>query len=681
MSAIGQLKMTWGRRATYPLVALFAYLLGLGLYHIGFELPGFGPGPRSWLIGVIAALVFVFRFGRPVTYTGPTIAVILAKLAVGVLILLASALGGRIVFTFFPPWDQTVGVVLGLVAGFAAIRYVAGSDGFARFIYHRGRRMSDAAEVAESLARARHEAEERARALNQPPPKTLRWAGNILPWSTAEGQFIVMGSPGSGKTLQQYDLLRCVVPHVKPGSDRRILFYDVKAETRSQIEAMGPVCPVLTLNPFDKRCVAWDIARDLDSLGELETYVRPFLPDRQGHGNEGFFVNSARSIIIAVFGMLIQRGPHWTLRDVVLLCQQAARLRPTLLGDPTWGPIVRDAFEPASTFSNVKNELDLALRPLHAIANLWDRANQKISLRHWLTNESSILLFGAPPRNEDATKTINRVMFETLVRESLSLGSSNGEDRFWFFIDELKDAGRIEGLPRLISSGRSKGVRSVVGFQSMPGLQAVYGDNIAKDLVGNLTNVSILRLECPDTAEWAKNRFGQVERFEYMRSNMTPENMAKHPERIGYNEALVERAAVMASEFTEIPQVRDGVVHGYHIVNAEDKKMAFRTVTQYPLIRSRPEVDYVPNELIKHVMLRPWTAEDEERTGVRLAPPDTDFDAPFPDPARSQPRAPVPAPLPASNASTASSSNIGQAISDHIHQTQQRLNKFGRKRN
>ena len=76
-----------------------------------------------------------------------------------------------------------------------------------------------------------------------------------------------------------YELLRSVVPHVRPGSDRRVLFFDIKAEVRSQIEAMNPPCPVVTMNPFDSRAVAWDIGADLTTFDQLADYVRPDLPD------------------------------------------------------------------------------------------------------------------------------------------------------------------------------------------------------------------------------------------------------------------------------------------------------------------------------------------------------------------------------------------------------------------
>ena len=50
------------------------------------------------------------------------------------------------------------------------------------------------------------------------------------------------------------------------------------------------------------------------------------------------------------------------------------------------------------------------------VAGLWQRSKHKLSLRHWLTTES-ILLLGTNATAETALSAINEVMFRVLVEE------------------------------------------------------------------------------------------------------------------------------------------------------------------------------------------------------------------------------------------------------------------------
>jgi hypothetical protein len=439
-----------------------------------------------------------------------------------------------------------------------------------------------------------------------------------MPWQSATGNFAVIGAAGSGKTLMHYELLRSVVPHIRPGSDRRVLFFDIKAELRSQIEAMNPPCPVVTMNPFDSRAVAWDIAADLTSFDQLADYVRPFVPSR--NRAEPFFPDSARKILEAVFGMLIQRSQRWTLRHVVLMAENGDILQKLIENDPVWSKIVGDRFRPEITWQSVKQELDNAVASLRTIARLWDRCgNRKMSLRKWMKEESSIVLFGAPPDQEETTQAINRVMFELVATEARSRPASNGRDHFWFFIDELAQAGKISGLSGLVGTGRSKGVRAVVGFQDMASMHLSYGVEQTDAILGNFANTSMLRVECPKTADWCRQKMGRYDGFEYMRSGMpVPGYEYEHRPSTTFNESLQERDVALASEFGDLAAAFGGEVHGFHIIQPFREKLAFKGVVTYPLVPAKPEVDFRPWAASSEQALRPWDDQDTQETGIDL---------------------------------------------------------------
>lgn len=664
----------------WPLRAAILFAFGVGIYFIGFEIPGFGPGPRSWLVAAIAAAFLSRPLGRCADdgRNGPDI---LFRMVLSAAWVWVFAFGGRILFTWFPPWDATVGVILGLVGGFSTLRYVRSVELPNRFVHRRGRQLKTAADVdqllearlpnpdvpaapASGVSNARlgspdsggsngasgptaaspkhpnHQGNGHATNGHTPvngagpsvqstrsvpagesvsEPQTLNWAGKRMPWLSATGNFAVIGAAGSGKTLMHYELLRSVVPHLRPGSDRRVLFFDIKAEVRSQIEAMNPSCPVITMNPFDARAVAWDIGADLTDFDHLDDYVRPFVPQNPA-AHDRFFADSARRILQAVFGMLIQRGPRWTLRHVVLMAQNADVLRVLITQDKTWGKIAGDRFQPEVTWQAVKQELDNALGSMRTVAKLWDRCgDRKMSLRKWMREESSIVLLGAPPNQAETTSAINRVMFELMADEARSRPASNGRDHFWFFIDELAEAGKINGLAGLLGTGRSKGVRAVVGFQTLASMHQAYGVEQTDAILGNFANTSMIRVECPKTADWCRQKVGRYDGYEYMQSGMAIPGH-EYPQRphTTLNESLTERDTVLASEFMDLPAAFGGVVHGFHIIQPFEDKIVFKGSVKYAITPARRENDFQPWQAASAEALRPWDDKDTADTQIDL---------------------------------------------------------------
>lgn len=69
----------------------------------------------------------------------------------------------------------------------------------------------------------------------------------------------------------------------------------------------------------------------------------------------------------------------------------------------------------------------------------------------------------------------------------------------------------MEGLTKLLVEGRSKGACVVLGFQDLPGLQSVYGEKIAAEVIGLCSNKAFLRSSDPETQKFASSNFGDRE--------------------------------------------------------------------------------------------------------------------------------------------------------------------------
>jgi type IV secretory pathway TraG/TraD family ATPase VirD4 len=128
-----------------------------------------------------------------------------------------------------------------------------------------------------------------------------------------------------------------------------------------------------------------------------------------------------------------------------------------------------------------------------------------------------VLVLGNDDSVRAAMDAINQVLFQR-ASELVLRKPNSWSRRSWFFLDEVREAGKLAGLPRLMNKGRSKGVCVALGFQDIHGMKSVYGAELALELVGQCSNKVLLRLESAETAKWASETVGQYEEIQVLES-------------------------------------------------------------------------------------------------------------------------------------------------------------------
>ena len=169
-------------------------------------------------------------------------------------------------------------------------------------------------------------------------------------------------------------------------------------------------------------------------------------------------------------------------------------------------------FDEERTGKNVMATIAAKMAPYEFVAAAWSQASEKISLTEWL-NDEFILVLGNDEEHRAALNAINRVLFKRLTELILAQSESDTR-RTWIFLDEAREAGDLEGLGRLMTTGRSKGACVVLGFQDIDGFRDAYGEKAANEIAGIPSNKAILGLSSPETAEWASSLFGEYEATE-----------------------------------------------------------------------------------------------------------------------------------------------------------------------
>ncbi|MFO0842345.1 MAG: type IV secretion system DNA-binding domain-containing protein [Gemmataceae bacterium] len=456
------------------------------------------------------------------------------------------------------------------------------------------------------------QAEARADGARPPGDPGILFGAVLVATARAVLHFLFLGAPGSGKSLLIQLIMQRALPEVREGSDTRALVYDHKGELLSLLAAMG--VPFKSLNMFDARSVAWDMAQDVTDEVLAGAVVEVLFPPNE-RASQPFFDDAARALAKAVIVSFIECNPGaWTFRDVVFTLRSKERIRRVLERTPEGREVLALYFANEKVLLDVMSTVANKTDPYVAIAAAFDSAGEKVSLRDWAEG-SYVLVLGNSHVARPSVKAMNEAIFKRLSQLLLEQPTSRTR-RTWIFLDELRQAGRLDGLNALAVEGRSRGVVLVLGTQDVEGLRAVYGEEEADELLGVVGNKALLRVASPETAKWASDVVGEQE---VMEVGVTTS------ERGGasWSEQRVKREAVLPSQLLDLPPTDPANgLHGYYLSPGIGCWRAtlsgdYLTRTLVPADPGTPDRVERPREQLR---LRPWTEEEAKALGLSLTP-------------------------------------------------------------
>ena len=389
----------------------------------------------------------------------------------------------------------------------------------------------------------------------------VAWAGVPYPDRLCTTHFCITGSTGSGKTVLMRLLMQSVLPFIRAGSQSRALIYDAKQDLMEILSGMPLQCEVKILNPLDLRSYAWDMSKDITNVFIALQVGTMLIRKEKGQNENTFFSNAARDLFSAVLIAMHDLRPYdWTFADVLLTLSDSEKAERFLRSCRRTRRIAIEYYtkEP-KVLSNIESTISANIAMLRPFAALSSKATNKISLKEWV-DEESILVLG----NDDSVRApldaINRVMFQRVTE--LILAKRNSRSRkTWFFLDELKEAGRLDNLDRLLTKGRSKGVRAVLAWQAIEGLREVYGDKIAEEVAGMCSNKAFLRTDSYETAKWNSQVVGELEVRQWMQGHQRSGQQSTS----SMTEQIVKKELLLPSEFMSMNRASSEGFEGYFI--------------------------------------------------------------------------------------------------------------------
>jgi hypothetical protein len=290
-------------------------------------------------------------------------------------------------------------------------------------------------------------------------------------------------------------------------------------------------------------------------------------------------------------------------------------------------------FAHPATAQNVFSTVLTYIGPYEIIAACWDRADAALSLSKWLATES-VLVLGNDEQNRAAIDTINRLVFRRLAE--LALAQPEVDDqapmprRTWFFLDEVREAGKLDLLGRLLTKGRSKGAAVSLGLQDISGLREAYGREIADELLGQCNTKVILRLNSPETAAWAAKLCGNREVLESHHGqsrNRTASLYGQASSGESVSHSITQRPLILDSEIMGLPETsREHGLTAFFInpiTGPFEDHIESAWLSKHLLPADAAVENFIPRPASDQY-LRPWCADDDALLGFeagRQEPP------------------------------------------------------------
>jgi len=494
---------------------------------------------------------------------------------------------------------------------------------------------------------AHTEAREIAQNQLKPDEPCFIWGGVPLPFWRGDESFVAVGEPGSGKTMTIQILERSVLSSIVPGSNRRSVIYDAKRDIMSILATWKLKCRIKTLHPFDKRGWAWDIAADVPDPMHAIELARILIPEKAGE-SQPYFPNAARALLSGVMEGFLHAAPgKWNLRDVVLALRYQKRVKHLLKASVHTRYLIEKYVTDKTSDKDVSSTIENSMRRLSFVAAGWEFAgSKKVSLEDWVTKEESVLILGRSPNIESTFTELNRAILFRLtqiIRDQENADRVRGDrarSQTWIFIDELSEAGKLDGFNSLLKEGRSKGACVVLGFQDLHSLEEVYGKHLGKELVGICRNKVFLRTTDPDTQKYASACFGSqdvdIPRFSTTEgSGQTFGKDSSRSESTGGSASSqrVSRPVVLPSQFDVDlpPPTRETGLSAFCLTTAvpepyfahlpgEFIEQALPKVDVNKL--SEDQLDFVPRfkRGSPDISLKEWTEEDLKRLNLENHP-------------------------------------------------------------
>lgn len=358
------------------------------------------------------------------------------------------------------------------------------------------------------------------KALQKNPNDTPMFIGGIE--TPSKTNVLYSGLTQSGKTSAMKVTLHQVLERIKKGSKEKLIFYASSAEYIPFVYAYCGDAPVYIMNPSDARCYQWDLSKDLRSTANTLDFTHTLVRERQG--DTPFFTEGARSLLSAILNAFFlttvrdKKNLEWTLADVANAIRTEERIKAVLGLQPEKLNYIAENFLDRQN-KDVLASLTARTQELQSVAVFWQN-RPRFSMREFLdpTTQGGILILGEDADNRATVIEVNRLLLER-AGKMLADRDECPEARYWFFLDEFQQLGKMDTLKRLVKDGLKRGIRVHLACQNQADIIATYGREDAQVLFYECGTHLIFKHNHEDSAQEAVKVIGKQKKRRWLRSS------------------------------------------------------------------------------------------------------------------------------------------------------------------
>ncbi len=324
--------------------------------------------------------------------------------------------------------------------------------------------------------------------------------------------FLITGTTGSGKTNAFHSLL----PQIRKRGDKAVVL-DVTGDYLSRYYDSS--IDVL-LNPFDQRSESWHPWADCYMGVHYDTLATSFIQPKEG-SRDPFWDNASRIVFRTALKKFADKG----LIDIeelysFLIASNEKEFEEFFAGTEAGTFTLKNNERTTHSIRSVLNSQIECLRLLVA-------SNKGFSIRKWMMQNSFEVLNGSerpsqtqckqgwlfitarPDQRQSLTPLIST--WTDIAINSLMALPEDPKRRIWILIDELAALQKLPSLHMGLAEGRKYGGCILVGFQSKPQLEDIYGRHAAEAMLDLFNTKIFFRSTEPSTQAWISKVLGDKE--------------------------------------------------------------------------------------------------------------------------------------------------------------------------
>lgn len=321
---------------------------------------------------------------------------------------------------------------------------------------------------------------------------------------------MVIGTTGSGKTNCIYGLLN----QIRRKGHKAIIFDTSCGYVNRYYD---PHRGDIILNPFDTRSAYWDLWKDCRTTADFDQFAAALIPEPQG-GENPIWYKTAREVISSTAEKLYRRG-NPSARDLVDYANWKSL------------PEVQEFFvnTPVESLMNAKGR---AQETVHGVRMQSTSAMKRIamiplegvpfSISDWIINEQrpSWLFLSCAEGDRSSLGDLLKLWIDIAVQSLMKRGE-DPHHRLWFILDELlsvESSRPLNNLHTLLRETRKYGGCTLLGFQSLAGLEKAYGVSGMREVVSLCNTKVILKTPEESQAHYLSKTLGDNEVIEFSES-------------------------------------------------------------------------------------------------------------------------------------------------------------------